>query len=270
MARTNTLLSARNLADLITLANALFAPLLSHKIVQATYAVVDEAGVLGQEYTLAVQYETGGAAMSDPYVMEQFGGDNPVDTMVSFIAFVAANPALFIAQPRYWPFTTEKRRTRLYPIVSFSSVDAANGLTNWLADGGGSSGGGGGAPTGPAGGDLGGTYPNPDVFAGELAASPGAGTPATLDSVAVASFRSIPWALQARKGTTTYTALVTGNNDGTTGGFTQGTPVLAPPVGGTFDFAVDVDVSGGNMRLRVTPTSGGWTFKARRLGELST
>lgn len=270
MTRINTLLSARNLTDLVTAANAYLAPLLNHKFEQCVYSVVDEAGFNGQEYTLALQLEDTGVAQTDPYILEQFGGDNAVETMQNFVAFVAANPGLFISQPRYWPFVTERRRNRLYPLVSVSCVDATNGTTNWLADTGtGAGGGGGGSPTGPASGDLSGTYPGPNVFSGQASVTPGAGVATTLDSAAVASIKSIAWEVEAIKGTTTYTSVIQGNNDGTTGNFTEGDIALSPPSGGTFDFTYDVDVSGGSMRLRVTPVTGGWTFRSRRMAPLA-
>ncbi len=84
-----------------------------------------------------------------------------------------------------------------------------------------------------------------------------------VDSLSMASIGDACWDVELVKSTTRYSSVIRANHDGTTPNFTEFSVVLSPP-SGTFDFTTDVDASGGSMRLIVTTSSTGWTYRVRR------
>lgn len=93
----------------------------------------------------------------------------------------------------------------------------------------------------------------------------------TVDSVPIGppGLSSVLYAVEAKKGTNYYGAMIRAQTNGTVAnGLEYG--IAVAPSSGTFDFTWSVDVSGGNMRLRITPASTGWTIYAVRVVELPT
>lgn len=93
----------------------------------------------------------------------------------------------------------------------------------------------------------------------------------TVDTVPIGppGLSSVLWAVEAKKGTAYYGAMIRGQTNGTVAnGLEYGVSIA--PTGGTFDFVWSVAVSAGSMLLQITPSSTGWTIYAIRVIELPT
>ncbi len=249
-------------SGLETLVNALFAPLLSHEILGVGFTAQDEPRRLGNELRVMVSYATGGTVITHPYLVKGFQGQT-VDAVVTLVlAFMAAHPAYFFAPLFLQQLNAQNRSPQVIALLPYNT-NGSDGAANWFAGGNAS----GGAPGGAAGGDLSGTYPNPSVFAGQLSTIvPAAIT--TLDSVTATAYKAMKWSIEAVKGTATWYSEISCAHDGTTPVWIEDSVVLAPG-GGTFDFTNSVDISGGLLRLRTTPSTTGWTFRVRQMTRLA-
>lgn len=97
--------------------------------------------------------------------------------------------------------------------------------------------------------------------------SPAAGILGVIDTVPLVAAKTIVWEVQAVKGTTTYSSRINVSHDGTTPVWVEGFSSLAPGTG-TFDYTINVDIVGSNLRLTATPVTLGWTFSSRRIAQI--
>lgn len=84
-----------------------------------------------------------------------------------------------------------------------------------------------------------------------------------LDTLDITLYRTAKWALELRKGTKLWVEEILASHDGTTP--TDVRPASFKIGTGPVDADGEVDISGGLLRLTVTPGSTGWTATWRRL-----
>lgn len=84
-----------------------------------------------------------------------------------------------------------------------------------------------------------------------------------IDSLAIASNRTIRWAVEVRKASRYRILEIVASHDGTNV-HTQ-IPTSFQFGTGANDIVVDVDISGGNIRLIATPSTTGWTLTWKRV-----
>lgn len=254
MAQHYEVLTATSATDLESAFDAAWATRLTQRILGCDFVVRDTGRFTSRQYLLAVTWDDAGSTMSAPYTLDVVEADSPANLQAAVNAVLAASPSSFFSEAIY--SGTEPGVIRVTDLaVLVTSTDATDGALNWRVTGQTS----GSVAPGPAGGDLTGSYPDPQVLqvtgSQQAMLSVGVNSVATISAAAVGA---VVWEVVLARGgvRAAYTVAMA---DGATAVVTQQVATA-----GTIDVTLTSVSSGGNLILRATAATAGWAIGWRR------
>lgn len=165
MAVNTVALRAETPQELETALNALLATLTEHTVLSFNLFDANLWFNKPPLWDVLITYADG-EPTSTPFIAHVFQGTELEEVGQEYLAWRALYPGEFLSFPIGQKALNSNIRTHTIGetviIIGVRNVTSGDS-TRWPAVSGGTSGGGGGGPTGPAGGDLGGSYPNPTV-----------------------------------------------------------------------------------------------------------
>lgn len=148
-------IAARTLADIETNFNAVLVGLLSHEVKFLDVEVADQVRLSGYEYRMLLSYNDNGSVITHPYKMKGFNGGSVAEVQEAVQDYITANGSFWFGPTMLAALSSARVSKEIFAFLVYNE-DATDGLANWQYASA-------APPTGPAGGDLSDTYPNPTV-----------------------------------------------------------------------------------------------------------
>jgi len=126
MARSFVISEQSGAAAFVTAVNALLALLTDPTIVGVSYNVDERQRRNQRQYSCVISYDTGGASLATPFLINVIEANTPAALATALAAFVAANPAAFIAHTEYKYLYTGARDAKYVAITIYNATGGAD------------------------------------------------------------------------------------------------------------------------------------------------
>ncbi len=126
MARSFVIVEKPGSAAFILAMNTALALLTDPVIVGVSYNVDERQRRDQRQYSGVISYDTGGSALATPFLVSVLEANSPAELATALAAFVAANPAAFIAHTEYLYLYTEARAPKYIAVTIYNATGGAS------------------------------------------------------------------------------------------------------------------------------------------------
>lgn len=133
MSRAVQFFNAHDLAVLKADVDAWFVTQPNIRLINVGFLARDIIATRGLELALSIQYDDGGALLTDPFTLETFPAQTPAELHASILDWIALNPTAFIGGPLI-DYLGQRRRLNDYIAIIITNTSEAEGNAAWLVN----------------------------------------------------------------------------------------------------------------------------------------